>query len=61
MCTVSGLCFVSCYLGHWVVRQEAFEWIGHVLYIYHTLPLLAGREKLYFVQFLKFLYRICVG
>jgi hypothetical protein len=53
MCTVSGLCFVSCYLGHWVVRQEAFEWIGHVLYIYHTLPLLAGREKLYFVQLLK--------
>ena len=61
MCTVSGLCFVSCYLGHWVVRQEAFEWIGHVLYIYHTLPLLAGREKLYFVQLLKLLYRICVG
>ena len=56
MCTVSGLC-----VGHWVVRQEAFEWIGHVLYIYHTLPLLAGREKLYFVQFLKLLYRICVG
>jgi hypothetical protein len=57
MCPVSRLCFVSCYLDHCPVRQEAFEWIGHVLYIYHTLPLLAGREKLYFVQFLKLWYR----
>jgi hypothetical protein len=54
--------FVSCYLDHWIVRQEAFEWIGHVLYIYHTLPLLAGREKLYFVQFFEiFLVPLCVG
>ena len=61
MCTVSGLCFVSCYLGHWVVRQEAFEWIGHVLYIYHTLPLLAGREKIVFCAIFFLFLNFCTG
>jgi hypothetical protein len=48
MCPVPGPCFFIRYLDHCLGSQAIFEWIGHVLYIYHTLPLLVGREKIVF-------------